>query len=79
MILKHEDRKHNAVCLGNRKQKKKNGLQQELVFLAKLSEGNEGIKEMGFTFRKTLKRKITKLQWAKDKQSWTVDVQISVI
>ncbi len=45
-----------------------------------------GLKEMGFTYRKakrkpsvTPKQKKTRLQWAKEKQSWTVDDWMKVI
>ena len=62
-MSKSRDRKLKAVCLKFRKCT---------------------TKETGFTSRKAtdirmLKRKKTRLQWAKEKQSWTVDDWVIVI
>uniref|UniRef100_A0A8B9LAI1 Transposase Tc1-like domain-containing protein n=1 Tax=Astyanax mexicanus TaxID=7994 RepID=A0A8B9LAI1_ASTMX len=63
---KRQDKQLKAICLENRKSTTK--------------QMKNRLKEMGFQYRKakrkpslTPKHKRTRLQWAKERQSWTVD------
>uniref|UniRef100_A0A3Q0RED3 Transposase Tc1-like domain-containing protein n=1 Tax=Amphilophus citrinellus TaxID=61819 RepID=A0A3Q0RED3_AMPCI len=71
---KRQDRKLKAICLENRK------------FNVCNRTVRNRLKEVGFTYRKakrkpslTPKQTKTRLQWAKERQSWTVDDWMKVI
>uniref|UniRef100_A0A3Q2UHF8 Transposase Tc1-like domain-containing protein n=1 Tax=Fundulus heteroclitus TaxID=8078 RepID=A0A3Q2UHF8_FUNHE len=82
-----QDRKLKAICLKNQKFTTKQMYEWEEtgVNVCDRTVRNR-LKEMGFTYRKakrkpslTPKQKKTRLQWAKEKQSWTVDEWMKVI
>uniref|UniRef100_A0A3P9N3W9 Transposase Tc1-like domain-containing protein n=1 Tax=Poecilia reticulata TaxID=8081 RepID=A0A3P9N3W9_POERE len=71
---KHQDKQLKAICLENRK------------ITTKQMNIRNRLKDMGFQYRKakrkpalTPKHKRTRLQWAKERQSWTVDDWMKVI
>uniref|UniRef100_A0A672Y5E8 Transposase Tc1-like domain-containing protein n=1 Tax=Sphaeramia orbicularis TaxID=375764 RepID=A0A672Y5E8_9TELE len=77
-----QDRKLKAICLENRKctaKQMRNKWEEAGVNVCDRTVRNR-LKEMGYTYRKTKrkpsltpKQKKNRLQWAKEKQSWTVD------
>uniref|UniRef100_A0A4W6BIB5 Transposase Tc1-like domain-containing protein n=1 Tax=Lates calcarifer TaxID=8187 RepID=A0A4W6BIB5_LATCA len=85
---KRQDRKLKAICLENRKctaKQMRNKWEETGVNVCDRTVRNR-LKEMGFTYRKakrkpslTPKQKKTRLQWAKEKQLWTVDDWMKVI
>uniref|UniRef100_A0A3Q2ZWT6 Transposase Tc1-like domain-containing protein n=1 Tax=Kryptolebias marmoratus TaxID=37003 RepID=A0A3Q2ZWT6_KRYMA len=85
---KRQDRKLKAICLENRictTKLMRNKWEETGVNVCDQTVRNH-LKEMGFTYRKakrkpllTPKQRKTKLQWAKERQSWTVDDWMKVI
>lgn len=85
---KRQDRKLKAICLENRKcttKQMRNKWAESGVHVCDRTVRNR-LKEMGFTYRKakrkpslTSKQKKTRFQWAKERQSWTVDDWMRVI
>uniref|UniRef100_A0A3Q3AU23 Tc1-like transposase DDE domain-containing protein n=1 Tax=Kryptolebias marmoratus TaxID=37003 RepID=A0A3Q3AU23_KRYMA len=74
---KHQDRKLKAICLENRKcttKQVRNKWEETGVNVCDRTVRNH-LKEMGFTYSKAKR----KLQWAKERQSWTVDDWMKVI
>uniref|UniRef100_A0A3B5QK18 Transposase Tc1-like domain-containing protein n=1 Tax=Xiphophorus maculatus TaxID=8083 RepID=A0A3B5QK18_XIPMA len=79
---KRQDKQLKAICLENRKsttKQMKHKWEEVGVNVCDRTVRNR-LKEMGFQYRKakrkpalTPKHKRTRLQWAKERQSWTVD------
>uniref|UniRef100_A0A3B5PUG8 Transposase Tc1-like domain-containing protein n=1 Tax=Xiphophorus maculatus TaxID=8083 RepID=A0A3B5PUG8_XIPMA len=85
---KHQDKQLKAICLENRKsttKQMKHKWEEVGVNVCDRTVRNR-LKEMGFQYRKakrkpalTPKHKRTRLQWAKERQSWTVDDWMKVV
>uniref|UniRef100_A0A3B3YRI5 Transposase Tc1-like domain-containing protein n=1 Tax=Poecilia mexicana TaxID=48701 RepID=A0A3B3YRI5_9TELE len=86
--LKRQDKQLKAICLENRKsttKQMKHKWEEAGVNVCDRTVRNR-LKEMGFQYRKakrkpalTPKHKRTRLQWAKERQSWTVDDWMKVV
>uniref|UniRef100_A0A3B5QR73 Transposase Tc1-like domain-containing protein n=1 Tax=Xiphophorus maculatus TaxID=8083 RepID=A0A3B5QR73_XIPMA len=85
---KRQDKQLKAICLENRKsttKQMKHKWEEVGVNVCDRTVRNR-LKEMGFQYRKakrkpalTPKHKRTRLQWAKERQSWTVDDWMKVV
>uniref|UniRef100_A0AAR2K6C9 Transposase Tc1-like domain-containing protein n=1 Tax=Pygocentrus nattereri TaxID=42514 RepID=A0AAR2K6C9_PYGNA len=85
---KRQDKELKAICLENRKsttKQMKHKWEEAGANVCDRTVRNR-LKEMGFQYRKakrkpslTPKQKRTRLQWAKERQSWTVDDWMKVI
>lgn len=85
---KRHDKQLKAICLENRRcttRQMKKKWEEAGVKVCDRTVQNR-LKEMGFSYRKakrkpslTLKQKRTRLQWAKERQSWTVNDWMKVI
>uniref|UniRef100_A0A3B1IMH6 Transposase Tc1-like domain-containing protein n=1 Tax=Astyanax mexicanus TaxID=7994 RepID=A0A3B1IMH6_ASTMX len=85
---KRQDKQLKAICLENRKsttKQMKHTWEEAGANVCDRTVRNR-LKEMGFQYRKakrkpslTPKHKRTRLQWAKERQSWTVDDWMKVI
>uniref|UniRef100_A0A8B9GVX2 Transposase Tc1-like domain-containing protein n=1 Tax=Astyanax mexicanus TaxID=7994 RepID=A0A8B9GVX2_ASTMX len=85
---KRQDKQFKAICLENRKsttKQMKHKWEEAGANVCDRTVRNR-LKEMGFQYRKakrkpslTPKHKRTRLQWAKERQSWTVDDWMKVI